>query len=389
MVKRLINLSKSQSFFLLGARGTGKSTLILNIDFLSKATYFDLLDPDLEQELSLRPALLAEKIAHLKKGSWVVIDEVQKVPALLDVVHSLIESKKLKFALTGSSSRKLKRGGANLLAGRAVMFSLFPFTAMEISNNARLKFDLLLALRWGTLPNIFELETDQEKTRYLKSYVQNYIKEEVVAEQLIRNLNPFRRFLPIAAQMNGQVINYSNISKDTGADYKTIQSYFQILEETNLGFFLESYSRSVRKSQRQSPKFYFFDTGIVRALDEKLTLPMEKRISDFGNAFESWFINECYRLNSYHELDYKFSYLRTKDDVEIDLIIERPNGRVSLVEIKSAEKIDERHLRHLVHFEKDFPKADLICISNEKSPRKIGRVTVLPWSMAWSALGLI
>lgn len=385
MVNRLLKLSKSQSFFLFGARGTGKSTLIQNSSFLSKALYFDLLDLDLEEQLSIRPSAFAEKIAHLKKGDWVIIDEVQKIPALLDVVHSSIETKKIKFALTGSSSRKLKRGGANLLAGRAVLFSLFPFTAVELQDN----FELASALRWGTLPKMIELDSEKDKARFLKSYVQNYLKEEIVAEQLIRNLNPFRMFLPIAAQMNGQLINYSNISRDTGVDHKTVQNYFQILEETYIGFFLNSYSHSVRKSQRQAPKFYFFDTGVVRALEGKLTIPLQKQTSDFGHAFESWFINECYRLNSYLELDFKFSYLRTKNDVEIDLIIERPNGSVTLVEIKSAERIDERHLRHLKQFEMTIPHAQLVCISQEKMKKKIGNILILPWQEAWQELGFL
>lgn len=269
------------------------------------------------------------------------------------------------------------------MAGRAVLFSLFPFTAREL----KAQFNLSEALRWGTLPKILELETEQEKARYLKSYVQNYLKEEIVAEQLVRNLNPFRMFLRVAAQMNGQVINYSNLSRDTGVDYKTIQSYFQILEETYIGFFLESYSKSVRKSQRQSPKFYLFDSGVVRAIEQKLTLPMQPRTSEFGNSFEAWFINECHRLNSYLELDYKFSYLLTKDDVEVDLILERPDGSVALIEIKSAEKVDERHVRNLLHFAKDFPNAQLICVAREKVPKKMGRVSVLPWNLALEALG--
>lgn len=385
MVHRLSKLSKSQSFFLFGTRGTGKSTLIQNTPFLNGAPYFDLLDLDLEQELILRRSAFAEKLSTLKKDSWVIIDEVQKIPALLDVVHAFMESHKLKFALTGSSSRKLKRGGANLLAGRAVLFSLFPFTATELQDD----FDLNQALRWGTLPKIFELESDLDKGHFLKSYVQTYLKEEIVAEQLVRNVNPFRMFLPIAAQMNGQIINYSNISRDTGVDYKTIQNYFQILEETYIGFFLESHSRSVRKSQRQSPKFYFFDTGVVSAITGKLTLPLLAQTTDFGIAFECWFINECFRLNSYYELDFKFSYLRTKDDVEVDLIIERPDGTISLVEIKSAEKIDDRHLRHLERFQSDFPEAQMICVSQERIAKKIGRVTVLHWKKAWQELGLV
>lgn len=385
MVKRILNPSKTQSFFLFGARGTGKSTLIQHMNFLKNALSFDLLNPDVEEELTLRPQTLFEKASILDKDIWVVLDEIQKIPKLLDVVHSLIEKKKIKFALTGSSARKLKRGGANLLAGRAVVFHLFPLTFIELNN----QFQLNQALTWGTLPKLLELASKEEMARFLKSYVQTYIKEELVVEQLIRNLDPFRLFLPIAAQMNGQIINYSNISKDTGVDYKTIQNYFQILVETHIGQFLESFSGSVRKVQHQAPKFYFFDCGVKRTLQRKLSIPLEEQTYDYGNAFESWFINECWRLNSYFELDYEFSYLRTKDDVEIDLILKRPNNSMALVEIKSSDRIDERHIRSLLHFSKDFPKAQLICVSRTSQAKKIGKVLVLPWRQAFEELGLI
>lgn len=362
----------------------GKSTLLSQAPFLKRARVYDLLDLDMEEQLSLNPKLFDQQVSILPAGSWVVVDEVQKIPALLDSVHSLIEKKKIKFALTGSSSRKLKRGGANLLAGRASLFSLFPFTHLEVKT----QFDLDHALNWGTLPRAWELTDHQEKGRFLKSYVQTYVKEEIVAEQLVRNLDPFRLFLPIAAQMEGQVINYSNISKDTGVDYKTIQNYFQILVDTNLGFFLESYSRSVRKVQIQAPKFYFFDQGVRRALEKKLTVPLVTQTSDYGNAFEAWFVAECFRLNSYLETDLSFSYLRTKDDVEVDLVVTAPNGQVILVEIKSSSKIDERHVRSLLHFKKDFPKAQLICASNVARPQNIEGVQVLPWDQAFGAMGL-
>lgn len=384
MIKRLLNLSNSQSFFLFGARSTGKTTLVENTPFLRSAAYYDLLNPDLEEEMSLRPQSLFEKVSPLPRGSWVVIDEVQKVPALLDVVHSLMEKKRINFALTGSSARKLKRGGGNLLAGRAIVFSLFPLTHLELGDS----FHLDEALNWGSLPKMTELLTDLERSRYLRAYVQTYVKEEIVVEQLIRNLDPFRLFLPVAAQMNSQIINYSNISRDTGVDYKTIQNYYQILVETHIGHFLESYSRSVRKVQRQAPKFYFFDNGVRRSIGKGLTIPVTPQTTNYGEAFESWVINECFRLNSYFELDFSFSYLRTKDDVEVDLVVERPNGSVALVEIKSAERIDERHVKSLVHFQKDFPKAQFICAATVKQPQKIGKVLVLPWEQALLEIGL-
>jgi predicted AAA+ superfamily ATPase len=383
MVRRNITLPKEDSFFLLGARGTGKSTLLESASFLDEAFKIDLLDQDSEEEYSLRPQLLAERCEALRKGSWISIDEIQKIPQLLDVVHALIEKKKLRFALTGSSSRKLKRKGANLLAGRALLYSLYPFTHLELGS----EFSIDFALRWGGLPKVYAFNSDQLRAKFLKTYVQVYLKEEIVAEQLVRNLVPFRNFLPIAAQMNAQPLNFSNIARDTAVDPKTVQTYFQILTETYMGRYLESYSKSIRRVQVQHPKFYFFDMGVKRALQRLSSIPLSPQTSEYGEAFETWFINECFALNSYQELDYEFSYLRTKDDAEIDLIVTRPDGSQALVEIKSATKIEARHLRHMLAFKKDFPKAQYICAAMVKQAQKIEGVHVLPWKLAFKEIG--
>jgi predicted AAA+ superfamily ATPase len=384
MFKRILAISSDESFFLFGARGTGKTTLVESLPFLKKALIFDLLDQDLEEEFQLRPQLLFERCAHLPKNSWILIDEVQKIPALLNVVHSLIEKKKLKFALTGSSSRKLKLKGANLLAGRAFMNTLHPLTHAEIGKD----FDIDSVLNWGTLPKVINSKSDSLKSKFLKSYVAVYLKEEIVAEQLVRNLTPFRMFLPIAAQMNAKTINFSNIARDTGVDYKTVQTYFDILNETYLGSFLESYSGSVRKVQIQAPKFYFFDLGVKRALQKQLNIPVLPEMNTYGEAFETWFINECRWLNSYFDLDFEFSYLRTKDDVEVDLIITRPDGSQSLIEIKSAKHIAPEHLKHLKLLKSSFPKADFYCVSQVKFVQEIEGIKILPWMKAFKELGL-
>ena len=259
-IARQISLSEKNSFFLFGARGTGKTTLLRELPFLKNALYIDLLDADQEEQYSLRPGLLTEQAEAMNDGEWIIIDEIQKAPKLLDHVHIILTKKDILFALTGSSGRKLKRGGANLLAGRAFSFSLFPFTAQELSDS----FNIEEALKWGTLPKISSYDSDTDKSRFLRTYTQTYLKEEILIEQLIRNLTPFRLFLSIAAQMNTQIINFSNIARDTGVDHKTVQNYYQILVDTNLGFFLEAYNRSVRKVQKQSPKFYLFDMGVKR-----------------------------------------------------------------------------------------------------------------------------
>jgi uncharacterized protein len=382
-IKRQLQLSEINSFFLFGARGTGKTTLLKELPFLKSALYIDLLNADQEEQYALRPGLLIEQAEAMDEGEWIIIDEIQKLPKLLDHVHIIVTKKDIRFALTGSSSRKLKRGGANLLAGRAFSFSLYPFTAQELGD----RFDLQEALQWGTLPKIISYKSDKNKKRFLRTYTQTYLKEEILVEQLIRNLAPFRLFLSIAAQMNTQIINFSNIARDTGVDHKTVQNYYQILVDTNLGFFLEAYNRSVRKVQKQSPKFYLFDMGVKRSLQNMLNVSLVPRTTEFGDAFESWFVGECFRLNHYHELDFKFSYLRTKDDVEVDLIIDRPGQSEVLLEIKSSDRIDDRHVNNLVHFHKDFPDAELICASRVTHKQVVNGIKVLPWQDALTYIG--
>ena len=377
-INRQLKLSDSNSFFLFGARGTGKTTLLKETPFLKDALYIDLLNADQEEQYALRPTLLIEQAEALDEGQWIIIDEVQKLPKLLDHVHIILTKKDIRFALTGSSSRKLKRGGANLLAGRAFNFSLYPFTSVELGD----RFDLMEALQWGTLPQVVSYQSEDDKKRFLRSYSQTYLKEEILLEQVIRNLTPFRLFLSIAAQMNTQIVNFSNIARDTGVDPKTVQNYYQILVDTNLGFFLEAYNRSVRKVQKQSPKFYLFDMGVKRSLQKTLNVPLTPRTGDFGDAFESWFIGECFRLNHYHETDFTYSYLRTKDDVEVDLIIERPGMSPVLLEIKSAERIDERHVKNLIRFQPDFPGAEFICVGRISHPQVIKGISVVTWQEA-------
>jgi predicted AAA+ superfamily ATPase len=380
----LLEISSEQSLFLFGARGTGKSTLIKSIPWLKDSLYLDFLRPSLEEKYALHPELLESQAAELLPGQWIVIDEVQRVPKILTVVHRIMEDKKTKFVLTGSSSRKLRRDGVDLLAGRAVVFHLFPYAYLEIDA----RFALHEALNWGLLPRVQEFEKSIEKKRFLEAYVQVYIKEEIRMEQLVRNLDPFRLFLQAAAQADGEVINFSNIARQTGVDYKTVQNYYQILCDTNLGAFLEAYNRSVRAVQIQSPKFYFFDNGIKRALNKQLTLQAEPRTPEYGRCFENFVINEYLKLNSYFERDFSFSYLRTKDDVEIDLVIRKPNGSIILIEIKSTDRVEENHVKSLIHFAKDFESAELYCVCRVEHSYKIDNVMVIPWEKSFKAIGL-
>lgn len=385
MVDRLLKPLKSNSLFLFGARGTGKTTFLRHYFSAEKTLWLDLLDPLQEEQFSLHPESLSKQIEALPQDvRWVVIDEVQKVPRLLNIAHQYIEKSGIRFALTGSSARKLKRGSANLLAGRAFLNHLYPLTAIELGE----AFDLQQALQWGTLPKVFLSQGVEEKRSFLQAYALTYLKEEVWGEQLVRRLDPFRRFLEIAAQCNGEIVNYTNIARDVGVDVKTVQSYFMILEDTLLGYFLEPYHTSVRKQQRQNPKFYWFDPGVKRALDRTLTQAVLPNTYGYGKAFEHWVILEAMRMNTYRQKDYRFSYLRSKDGAEIDLIVERPGAPVALIEIKSAEYVDERSTRSVERFAKDFPRAEVFCFSRDPSRKKIGDVVALPWNDGLHEIGL-
>ena len=347
MFTRLLKLPAAQSFFLFGPRGTGKSTLLRQGLPAGSAETYDLLDPVEEDLFNRDPLELERRVAALPaQTKWVVIDEIQKAPRLLDLVHRLIEKTSLRFALTGSSPRKLKRGVSNLLAGRAFVRHLYPLTHRELGP----RFDLLHALRWGTLPKVYQLATDEERADFLRAYSLTYLKEEIAAEQIVRKINPFRGFLEVAAQSNGQILNYAKIAQDVGVDPHTVQTYFGILEDTLVGFRLPAFHRSIRKRQQSHPKFYLFDTGIKRALERAFHQSLVPRTTAFGNAFEHFLILEIARLNDYYQNDYSLSYLRTKDDAEVDLILERPGAPLLLIEIKSTARVTERDVAALARF---------------------------------------
>lgn len=385
--KRLSNPLFSNSFFLFGARGTGKTSLLRELfaDLPAKDVLrFDLLDMEVEERLALNPSLLAAEVA-LKKPRWVIVDEVQKIPPLLNAVHSIIENPQLSatmFALTGSSARKLKRSGANLLAGRAFVNHLFPLTHQELGSD----FDLHQALEWGTLPKVTLLGSAREKAAFLRAYASTYLKEEVWAEHIIDKLEPFRKFLPICAQMSGEILNYTAIAKDVGVHDKTIKSYYQILEDTLLGFSLEPYHRSLRKRQKKAAKFFLFDTGVARALHGTLRAGLAPGGFDYGKAFEQWLIGEFHRLSSYQEDDAVFSYIGT-DSTEIDLIIERPGCPTALIEIKSSPRTTLADAKHLLGYREDFPGAECYVLSQDPIARRENGIAFLPWAQGMEILG--
>lgn len=385
MIDRICLPSLHHSFFLFGARGTGKSTLLNKLLLEGKKSknilFLDFLDPSTFEEYASNPRLLIEIMASQKRQyDYIIIDEVQKIPKILDSCHLLIEKyKKTIFVLTGSSARKLKRGQANLLAGRAFTFYIHPIVSAEIPSG---KFNLIEYLKWGGLPKIFSLKNDIDKKRYLTSYVHTYIKEEIISEQLIRNINGFRSFLELAAQSNGKIINYSKMSKQSGVDDKSIQKFYEILQDTLIGNFLEPFDRSVRKRQSQKPKFYLFDPGVARSMTRQLEEEIYESTSEFGDLFEQMIINEFFRMRDYLEKSWNFYYLRTKDGVEIDLIIEQKKNHFLLIEIKSSEKILPSHYQSLIKIGAEFDHVKKIILCREKRTRLTNEgVHIFPWQL--------
>lgn len=377
MIERELALPDDESFLLLGPRGTGKTTLLKNAPWFERALYINLLKAGEEQRFARNPDSLEAIVKALPPEiTHVIIDEVQKLPKLLDLVHELIETTHIKFVLTGSSARKLKHGGANLLAGRAFIYYLHPFSYLEIGSPDRLNEYLC----WGMLPKIFEYTVDEKRQRFLEAYTNTYLKEEIWAEQFIRDLDPFRYFLEVAAQSNGKIVNFSNIARDVGVDVKTIQKYFSILEDTLIGFFLTAFQHSFRKRLSKAPKFYFFDLSVVRALTNQLMIPITESTSLYGELFEAFIITQCIFLASYYHRNYKFSYLKTKDDAEIDLVVERPGLPVLFIEIKSSNDVQLRHLSTLKILMEDFKECEAVCFSQDPYAKKLDGIMVYPWA---------
>ncbi|MFH1672873.1 MAG: AAA family ATPase [Pseudomonadota bacterium] len=344
-VKRLLKLP-DRSFFLFGPRGVGKTTWLREV--LADASFFDLLDSSLYLELSQSPGNLGAIVGNRPKDSWVVIDEIQKIPQLLDEVHRLMETKGWRFALCGSSARKLRRGGVNLLGGRAVTRNLDTFSYKELGD----VFDAEFALQWGSLPYV---QLDRKNAPdILNSYVNTYIKEEIKQEGIVRSLPPFLRFLSIAGQLNGQLVNGQNISREAGVPRSSVDVYFSILEDTLLGYFLPAYRPKVKVREQTHPKFYWFDPGVARAAAGLLFEPIDRLWK--GTALENLIYHELRVYNLIQNKNRPISFYRTASGVEIDFVIEtrkqRPNSNAHIVclEVKLAEKWDrkwEHPMRHL------------------------------------------
>jgi len=359
-----VKLPADRSAFLWGPRKTGKTTLLKQL--FSDACWIDLLNHDMFLSLSQKPTRLRE-ILEAQSSRVVVIDEVQKVPHLMDEIHWLIENKGFQFILSGSSARKLKRSTVNLLGGRAWRFELFPLVTRELKNN----FNLDKALLYGLLPSHY-LSPDSEMD--LKSYVYDYLKEEIQAEALTRNVPAFSKFLYSAALTNGMLLNYSNAARESGVSVKTIREYFQILEDTLIGQQLPPWKKSKKRRLIETAKFFFFDTGIVSAiLNHKFLSP---GTVEYGRAFEHFILQECRAYRHYSRSDFPISFWRTASGSEVDLIL----GDADVaIEIKSSEAAGGK-TKGIHLFKEEFLCKKCLIVSKDPVPRKISAdITILPW----------
>jgi predicted AAA+ superfamily ATPase len=365
-----IDLPDYQSAFLWGPRKTGKTTLLhrqfphsIFIDFLKTDTFLDY---------TKSPFLLRERLLPREEEAAkypVIIDEVQKVPQILDEIHWLIENSNFSFIMCGSSARKVKRGQANLLGGRAWRFELFPLVFPEIEN-----FDLLQALNRGLIPSHYQQSSYK---RSLKGYVQDYLKEEIFNEGLTRNIPAFSRFFEAVGYSHGQLVNYANIARECGVSSKTAKEYFQILVDTLLGTFVLPYKkRQERQVISKAPKFYLFDTGVAGALCKQHIA--EEKGALFDAAFEHFIYLEMLAHRSYHEIDYDIHFWRTKSGLEVDFIL--GNGEVA-VEIKGTSRVDKRVLRPIKVFTEKYSPAKSIVVCNEREERIHSGIQILPWRL--------
>ena len=376
MYSRILALPK-RSFFLFGPRGTGKSVW-LNQHLSQAALSINLLKSSEYLRYKRNPSILGQEVNALKrKNAWIVIDEIQKLPELLDEVHALLfESKNsYRFALSGSSARQLKRSQANMLAGRALSKKMFPLSKLEIGKD----FNLSEALRYGQLPLSVTESTSKNKIEFLDAYIETYLKEEIQQEALVRNLDNFYRFLSIAALMNGQILNIANIARDVGVARSTVQGYFSILEDTLLGWYLPAYRNKAKVKEIAHPKFYLFDCGVQRAL---VGLHRDKpSIEETGLLFETFILNEFRALNFWRSHGARFFYWRTESGNEVDLIWKKGHHSIGF-EIKSSNVWKEKFNKGLNVLLNSGDIRQAFGVYRGNRVLKVGQITVLPYAKA-------
>jgi predicted AAA+ superfamily ATPase len=376
IVKRIldVDLGEHHAAFLWGPRKVGKTTLLRQR--FPHAARYDLLDTALRTRLLLRPSLLREELLG-SRPRLVVIDEIQKVPALLDEVHFLLESTDMRFILCGSSARKLRRGAANLLGGRAWRFELFPFTTTELhvpaaSTTANRTLERIV--NHGLIPQHYLASRPE---RFLKGYVLDYLAQEIQAEALTRNVPAFARFLDAVAATHGQLVNYANIARDCGVSAKTVREYYQILDDTLLGHRLPPWRKARSRRLIETEKYYLFDVGVVRALSGMRLI--QPGAEEFGRAFEHFLIEEMRAYLSYRERDLPMTFWRTSTGLEVDLIV----GALDLaIEFKAARGVGEGQVRGLRALMADQRVRRALIVSLDETPRQLaGGIEVWPWQL--------
>ena len=364
MIERICPLSMhlSGSVFLFGARQTGKSTFLEQR--FSEAVYIDLLDSRLKRRLQMQPELLYEMLENHPAGTIIIIDEIPEIPELLNEVHRLIQKKQLCFVLCGSSARKLKRKGTNTLGGRARPCYFYPLVSAELPD-----LDINKALLYGLLPPHYLSKNPED---IIPAYIDVYLKEEIKEEAIVRRLDGFQRFLEAAALTSGEIVNYSNIANDCGVKSNTVKAYFNILEDTLLGYMIPAYTKVLKRKVVQAPKFYFFDVGVYNYLLHRTALSPDT--PEYGHCFEHFIIQEIRAYLGYNHHTATMSYWHTYDGKEVDLVL----GDAAVgIEIKSSEEIKTRHLSNFKPFREEFPQCRCIMVSRDSISRQMGNIEVL------------
>ncbi|MBI5123971.1 MAG: ATP-binding protein [Candidatus Omnitrophica bacterium] len=365
MYSRLIQPPKDKSFFLFGPRGTGKTTWVKSN--FTEALYLDLLEAELFNDLLANPQRL-ENFIPKNFNDWVIIDEIQRIPELLNEVHRLIEKQKYKFILTGSSARKIRRKGVNLLGGRALSHHLYPLTGPELGKD----FKLDHSLTYGQLPCVY---IEKNPKAYLESYVKTYLEEEVQQEGIVRNLGAFSRFLETASFSQGSVLNMSSVARDCHIERKVVENYFSILEDLLIAYRIPVFTKKAKRRMVSHPKFYFFDVGLYRTLRPRGPLDMPEEIE--GHAFETLFLQEIMAINSYLALGYNIFYWMTSNNIEVDFVLYGARG-IKAFEIKRTGKISLSMLKGLKAFRKDYPGAKTYIIYGGERRLREGDIEILP-----------
>lgn len=375
MFKRLLNipLKTKKSFFLFGPRGVGKTTWLKQN--LPNALFINLLKSEPYNRLAANPGNIHQMIPP-DYDSWIIIDEIQRIPELLNEVHDLIESKNHFFILAGSSARKLRRKGVNLLAGRALTYHMHPVTAVEQED----KLDIANSLYFGNLPSRF---TEHDPKKYLKDYVQTYIREEVLQEGLTRNIGNFSRFLETASFSQASIVNISEIAREAGIERALAENYFSIIEDLLIGARLPVFTRKAKRKLISHHKFYYFDTGVFRAI--RPAGPLDSDAEMNGPAMETLVFQELRAINDYMECDYQIYFWRTKNGLEVDFILFGPKGLIA-IEVKNSPHVHPKTLRGLKEFKKDYPVAKCYLFYGGGTPLYFDDITVLPVEQALKTL---